>query len=303
MLSEFLDVPGVNISDAVLLRIYLVCKQCANRRLVRLCDQETVARARPAAIATAMMRRPRPRHPVTTDLAAHPAASLAGRDFLNDLSAHFVCCLASRISVQRWELMFRCRSPSQRHAQQWNVIGIDIGMQRRRGLAGRGGLYEALVLRLLCFQGKCGVRFPLNLARCILSRRHFLWSKKKQLEHLFEEGRQLHKSMRFSEAAKIWGQAAMLKHGPSHAFLSDMLSFGRGDVPGDGWRMIQFATAGAALGCGHSKGALGRCYLLGIGVSKDSAKALALGRESAAGGSCFGQLVVAMCHEQGLSVA
>jgi TPR repeat protein len=57
-----------------------------------------------------------------------------------------------------------------------------------------------------------------------------------------------------------------------------------------------FAAAGAALGCAHSKGALGRCYLNGYGVAEDEKRGLALGRESAAAGSCFGQYVVAVCY-------
>jgi hypothetical protein len=41
----------------------------------------------------------------------------------------------------------------------------------------------------------------------------------------------------------------------------------------------------------HSKGALGRCYVYRLGVAEDEARGLALGRESAAAGSCFGQFV------------
>ncbi len=59
------------------------------------------------------------------------------------------------------------------------------------------------------------------------------------------------------------------------------------------------AKAGAALGCAHSKGALGRCYVLGIGVAADEARGLALGRESEAAGSCFGQIVVGVCYRNG----
>ena len=64
-------------------------------------------------------------------------------------------------------------------------------------------------------------------------------------------------------------------------------------------RGFEFAAAGAALGCVHSKGVLGYCYVLGYGVAKDEKKGLALGRESAAAGSCFGQLVVGACYDDG----
>jgi uncharacterized protein len=53
-------------------------------------------------------------------------------------------------------------------------------------------------------------------------------------------------------------------------------------------RAFEWAKAGAA----HSKGALGRCYVRGHGVAVDEARGLALGRESEAASSCFGQYVV-----------
>ncbi len=63
------------------------------------------------------------------------------------------------------------------------------------------------------------------------------------------------------------------------------------------------AAAGAAMGCAHSKGALGRCLVGGFGVAEDKGKGLALGRESAAAGSCFGQRAVGVCYDFGLGVA
>jgi TPR repeat protein len=102
-----------------------------------------------------------------------------------------------------------------------------------------------------------------------------------------------------SEAAERWGRAALLQHGPSHAHLSDMLMDGRAGVAVDDERAFALAAAGAALGCAHSKGALGRCYLYGHGVAQDVARGLALGRESEAAGSCFGQYVVGLCYKFG----
>ncbi len=43
-------------------------------------------------------------------------------------------------------------------------------------------------------------------------------------------------------------------------------------------RGFELASAGAALGCAHSKGALGLCYLYGYGVAEDKARGLALGK-------------------------
>jgi TPR repeat protein len=117
-----------------------------------------------------------------------------------------------------------------------------------------------------------------------------------QGETLFQEGQRLYGEQRFSEAAERWGRAALLWHAPSHAHLSDMLILGRPGVAVDKKRAFALAAAGAALGCAHSKGALGRCYINGYDVAKDAARGLALGRESAAAGSCFGQFVVGACY-------
>ena len=122
-------------------------------------------------------------------------------------------------------------------------------------------------------------------------------------EDLFQEGQRLYGEQRYSDAAQRWGQAALLQHAPSHAFLSNLMIDGRPDVAKDHKRAFELAAAGAALGCAHSKGALGRCYIYGCGVDEDDAKGLALGRESAAAGSCFGQFVVGRCYDAGWGVA
>jgi hypothetical protein len=195
--------------------------------------------------------------------------------------------------------MLRCQTPSPAHAPHWHVTGIDIGLQQRRAVLCGGALLRVLVPRLLCVQGEYGVIYPLNLARRIASRRHFLGSKLNEAEGVFEEGQRLYGEQRFSEAAERWGRAALLQHGPSHAHLSDMLIDGRPGVAKDVKRGFALAAAGAALGCAHSKGALGRCYVLGYGAAKDAARGLALGRESEAAGSCFGQHVVGVCYRFG----
>jgi TPR repeat protein len=125
----------------------------------------------------------------------------------------------------------------------------------------------------------------------------------RQGEALFQEGRRLYKEQRFSEAAERWGWAALLRHGPSHAHLSDVLIHGRPGVAQNAKRAFAFATCGAALGCAHSKGVLGFCYAVGCGVANDQARGLALGRESVAAGSCFGQFVVGWCYDLGWGVA
>ena len=131
---------------------------------------------------------------------------------------------------------------------------------------------------------------------------HFLVSQN-PADGLFQEGRRLWEQQRFSDAAKSWGQAAMSKHAASHAYLSDMLMDGKQDVPKDEKRAFELAAAGAVMGCAHSKGVLGRCYVHGLGVAKDSGKGLAFGKQSAAAGSCFGQFLVGKCYQEGWGVA
>jgi TPR repeat protein len=89
---------------------------------------------------------------------------------------------------------------------------------------------------------------------------------------------------------------------PEGAQLADMLLFGRPDVPIDRKRAFELASAGAGMGCAHSKGVLGCCYAYGRGVARDRAKGLELGRESAAAGSCMGQFVVGVCYDEGWGV-
>jgi TPR repeat protein len=247
-------------------------------------------------------RRKHPRHAFMAWLEAHPARHLAGPEFVAELTAHPLYCRASRSSVQRWEVVFRCRAPSQAHAQQWHVYGIDVGLKKRSTLLARAALCELLVLRLMRFRGACRVRYPQQVATCVVSRRHFLISKN-LVGGLLQEGQRMYEQQRFIDAAKSWGQAALLQHAASHAFLSDMLIEGRPDVANHTKRAFELAAAGAAMGCAHSKGALGRCLVIGAGVAKDVGKGLALARESAASGSCFGQFVVGWCYQQGVGIA
>jgi hypothetical protein len=243
-------------------------------------------------------------HPFIQRLRAHPGLASADRELIAEAEAHPAYCLASRACLQRWEAMQRCRhaSQAQAQAQQWNVYGSDIGLRERRALLCRGALCAVLLRKLMRFQGQYGVRNALHHACCVVSRRHFLVSKN-AAENMFEKGERLYGEQRCREAAECWGQAALLQHAPSHAFLSSLLFEGRGDVAKDEQRALEFASGGAALGCAHSKGALGRCLVIGAGVAEDVGRGLALARESAAAGSSFGQFVVGRCYDAGRGVA
>ena len=281
MLRDLLEAAGVDVSDAVRLRVYLVCKQCARRGRVQVS--------------------PLAPHPFIQRLRAHPGFASADRELIAEAEAHPAYCLASRACVQRWEAMLRYRHLSRAPAQQWNVYGSGIGLRQRRALLCRGAVCAVLVRRLMRFQGQYGVRNVLQHACCVISRRHFLVSKNAG-ETLFEEGQRLYGEQRYREAAESWGQAALLQHAPSHAFLSSLLFEGRAEVAKDNQRAFEFASGGAALGCAHSKGALGRCLVYGGGVAKDVGRGLALARESAAAGSSFGQFVVGKCYDAGWGV-
>jgi TPR repeat protein len=151
------------------------------------------------------------------------------------------------------------------------------------------------------FGGAWRVRKPQHHATCVVSRRHFLVLKN-LADGLFQAGQLLYEQQRFRDAARSWGKAALLQHAASHAFLSDMLFVGRFDVAQDKKRAFKLAAAGAGMGCVHSKGALGRCLIFDDDTKK-AAKGLALARESAAAGSCFGQFVVGLVYDEGMVVA
>ena len=231
---------------------------------------------------------------------AHAARSLAhpSRAFVSEILAHPLYCLASRISVQRLQAMCRRLTAARAHPQLWHVFDIVIGCRQRQQLTCRGSLCETLVHRLMRYHGTCGVTPLLNLATCVLSRRHYLVSKNRA-NRLFKFGQRRYEQQHFTDAVRSWAQAALLQHAASHAFLSDMLLEGRQGVPQDHKRSFELAAAGAAMGCAHSKGALGRCLFAGFGVAEDVEKGLALARESAAAGSCFGQYVVGRCYRGG----
>ncbi len=109
-----------------------------------------------------------------------------------------------------------------------------------------------LVPKLLYIQGEYAVMYPLNLAKRIASRRHFLGLKQNQAGGLFEEGQRLYGEQRFSDAAERWGRAALLQHAPSHAHLSDMLIYGRPGVVKDVKRAFELAAALARASFGYA---------------------------------------------------
>jgi TPR repeat protein len=203
--------------------------------------------------------------------------------------------------MQRWQVKFCGRLLSQVHAQEWHVYEIDLALKQRGALLVRAALCELLVLRLMRFQGAYGVRHPMHHVTCVVSRRHFLVSKN-LADDLFQKGQRSYEQMRFSEAAKSWGQSALLQHAPSHAFLSSIMLDGRPGVRDDEKQAFELAKIGAAMGCAHSKGALA-FFFIEIEDREDVEKGIALASESAAAGSYFGQYVLGRCYNAGWGVA
>ena len=245
-----------------------------------------------------------PSHPYIESLKTHPAhAIIVPFSFVVEATANPIFWLSSRISVERLEAKFRAQCPSQPHPQQWHVFAIRIFPKQRNALLTRSGLCSALVQKLIYSTKDCRVMYPLFHAKRILSRFHFIGTWSKHAECLFHKGLQLRGKLRLYEAAQSWAMAAMLQHPPSHAFLADLMSgaYIRGShVPTDPQKAFELVSAGAAMGCAHSKGLLGSCYIYGSCVDKDVMKGFALARESAASGSPFGQFVLRHCYGAGI---
>lgn len=257
--------------------------------------------------------RKHPRHAFIDWFKSHPARDFLcpEGDFVAELLAHPLYCLASRISVQRWGRMFRCHPLQSSHTQQWHVCSIDVGRRQRSSLLTRAAFCELLVLRMIPIPNRFK-KMP-HLASCVVSRRHFLVSR--DLEALCQEGQRFYKQQLFENAARSWGQAALLQHAHSYALLSTMiiddilgtpafkekrlleefseLRAALGLMPSKRQkRAFLLAEAGAALGCAHSKGVLARCYVSGYGTGERTQKGHELALESASAGSCMGQFVL-----------
>jgi TPR repeat protein len=103
----------------------------------------------------------------------------------------------------------------------------------------------------------------------------------------------------FAAAAALLQQAVRLGHVLSRAELADMLIGGREGVAMDYKRAFELMEEGARLGCCHSQGVMARCYLFGLGCSKDGARSLALARASAGEGSKYGQWTLGKLYREG----
>jgi TPR repeat protein len=223
-------------------------------------------------------------------LSNHPAYQFAEKDFITEV---LVDCYASE-KTNLSKIM--SHSSAKSHAlTQYNVHGFPIMLRQLRALLRRCGLCSLLICKLMHFKGECHVRNGRHYACCVISRQHFQVTRN-HAQTLFLQGKHFYEQQSFSEAAKRWGQATLLCHGASHAYLSYMLLEGRHGVSKYEELAFEVASAGVALNCAHSKGVLSRCFVNGNGVDQDVVKGLALAMESAAAGSSFGQYVLGRCY-------
>jgi len=214
----------------------------------------------------------------------HPAHQQVGHQNIQELRAYSAYVLSSIKCV------LRNRHASQMHIDYLNVFPISIRRRKLRTLLCRGTLRTLLVCRLLGLLSPYSIRNTWHYTHCVISRSHFLLSKN-AAQNLFEMGQRFFAEQRYSEAFYSWGQAAIMQHTVSHAFISQLLIEGRRYVKKDPKLAFSFAQLGAELGCVHSKGVLGYCLISGKGASNVE-DGLKLARESAAAGSSFGQFAL-----------
>jgi TPR repeat protein len=191
----------------------------------------------------------------------------------------------------------------------WSATTGKINHGQHLNVLTCGDMRSLLMQRMLTVnKKKIGRNFNLFFIR-ILSRRHYLGHYPNHAEDLFRSGLQLYRQQNYSTAFQIWAQAALLHHGLSHAYVSNMLLGGRTDVPINEDLAYEFALAGANLGCQHSKGQFAYCTILYRATLQSYAeeqllkkKILGMATESAKTGSMFGLNAMACCYEFGIAV-
>jgi TPR repeat protein len=117
----------------------------------------------------------------------------------------------------------------------------------------------------------------------------------------FNEGTRQLASGQASEAARSFQRAISAGHAESHAALSFMHYGTYRGLSKSPSIIFELASAGASLGCIHSKGALADCLLHGTGTAVDVAEGFRLATESAAAGSLYGQHSLAVAYRRGVA--
>jgi TPR repeat protein len=167
-----------------------------------------------------------------------------------------------------------------------HTFEIDITKKKSRvALIAISNMCATLVFRLMSLPAVCSSIVLMRHASCITSRLRASILRN-QADALYQKGHQLKDNQLYRDAAKLWAQATLFKHGPSHAYLSTILIEGRQNVPKNLKLAFKLASIGTDLCCYDSKGVFSRC-ITASGYCSDLA--LNLGWESANAGSCFGE--------------
>jgi hypothetical protein len=163
--------------------------------------------------------------------------------FFLPVASRFILSTAPALSAQTRV------APTLRHV---SVRGNAVTMLQCKSFmlsSGRRSMYKSFVLHPFLYTAPA--RAPqhraidaLHNARCVTSKRHFTVSKN-AAETLIQLGQRLYGEQWYCrDAAKSWGQAALLQHAPSHAFLSSLHFDGRANVPKDEQRAFECAIGG-----------------------------------------------------------
>jgi TPR repeat protein len=162
-------------------------------------------------------------------------------------------------------------------------------IKQRNILLTRAALSDVIMNKLMCYGDKYRLHNR-KLIMCMISRRHFIGPCMDYPTKLFDEGKRLYSALRFEDAAKSWGKAALLQHPASHAFLASLLLEYRDLGLKDKSKIaFELAEAGMQLECPHSTGVYGHCVFYGKGTVSRVNRGTELIKMSATAGSCFGQ--------------
>ena len=222
-------------------------------------------------------------------IALAPAASIESPQFRSFALRH--ACMVSSLCI------LQSSSPCSEPAV--NRVGMspaqcfsNVPVHRLSAIG--GAAMVSLAMRLAHFS--CGpFAKSVRLATIRIIQRIFAIQASATPEHMVWQGQCFYKVSNYACAAERWQSAVDIGCPLAHALLANLLIDGRPGLPHDRNRAFFLASAGARLGCAHSRGVLGRCYSGSYGVAQSIESAFELARQSAAAGSCFGKFVLGVC--------
>jgi len=228
-----------------------------------------------------------------------PQRGRFNRKWINFLFAHPLFLWASLIMMNRFAVLFNYRTPFQAHTQKWNVYDVAVRKKTLRVLLTRTSMSALLVCRLIGYKSMNHDRHR-HLAKCVVTPFHYIGKTKNEAETFFQQGKRMLSQCKY-RATKMFEMAALLMHRESYAVLASINH--QSISPYYRSLTFKFASRGETMGCPHSKGVLALFYLNSLINPNDYTKVLTLAKESAKVGSCYGQLALAQCYEDGIGVA